>query len=42
VVLTDWFWSYLTFGRGARLITGPLPARPGGAGPDRAQLLAAE
>ena len=21
-VLTDWFWAYLTFQRGARLITG--------------------
>jgi NADH dehydrogenase FAD-containing subunit len=22
VVMTDWFWSYLTYQRGARLITG--------------------
>jgi NADH dehydrogenase len=24
-VLLDWLWSYLTFQRGARLITGPMP-----------------
>lgn len=35
VVATNWVWSYLTFDRGARLITGPIlsqpsePARPG-------------
>ena len=23
VVLLDWFWAYITFQRGARLITGP-------------------
>ncbi len=25
VVATNWFWNYLTFDRGARLITGPVP-----------------
>ena len=25
VVLLDWLWAYLTFERGARLITGPTP-----------------
>jgi NADH dehydrogenase len=25
-VALDWLWSYLTFGRGARLITQPAPA----------------
>lgn len=25
VVSTQWFWSYLTFGKGARLITGVMP-----------------
>jgi NADH:ubiquinone reductase (H+-translocating) len=24
----DWLWSYLTFGRGARLITQPPPEAP--------------
>ena len=24
-VLLEWAWSYITFRRGARLITGPLP-----------------
>jgi NADH dehydrogenase len=22
-IAVDWLWSYLTYGRGARLITGP-------------------
>lgn len=25
IVATQWFWSYLTFGKGARLITGVMP-----------------
>jgi hypothetical protein len=25
IVATQWFWAYLTFGRGARLITGLAP-----------------
>jgi NADH dehydrogenase len=32
-VAIDWLWSYLTFERGARLITGPLGPSPGGARP---------
>ncbi|MEN3112592.1 NAD(P)/FAD-dependent oxidoreductase [Uliginosibacterium paludis] len=28
VVSLNWLWSYMTFGRGARLITGMSPARP--------------
>ncbi|NWG46902.1 MAG: NAD(P)/FAD-dependent oxidoreductase [Alphaproteobacteria bacterium] len=28
-VSIDWLWSYLTFERGARLITGPIEAPPG-------------
>ncbi len=28
VVLLDWLWAYLTFERGARLITGPTPQEP--------------
>jgi NADH dehydrogenase len=27
IVVTQWLWSYLVFERGARLITGPDPAR---------------
>ena len=26
-VLLSWAWSYVTYDRGARLITGPLPNR---------------
>jgi NADH dehydrogenase len=33
VVATNWAWSYLTFDRGARLITGPEPPLPGTASP---------
>jgi NADH dehydrogenase len=25
LVATNWLWDYVTFGRGARLITGPVP-----------------
>ena len=25
IVATQWFWSYLTFAKGARLITGVMP-----------------
>ena len=25
IVATQWFWSYITFGKGARLITGVMP-----------------
>ena len=28
VVLFEWAWSYFTYDRGARLITGPIPHRP--------------
>jgi hypothetical protein len=28
-VTLDWAWSYLTFERGARLITGDIVAAPG-------------
>ena len=35
IVLIEWGWSYFTFQRGARLITGAVnpPGRPGGASP---------
>lgn len=29
VVAANWFWSYLTFGRGIRLITGDVQKKPG-------------
>jgi len=25
IVATQWFWSYITYGKGARLITGVMP-----------------
>jgi len=28
IVATQWFWSYVTFGKGARLITGVMPLFP--------------
>ncbi|MGO8920398.1 MAG: NAD(P)/FAD-dependent oxidoreductase [Stellaceae bacterium] len=28
-VMLDWLWAYVTFQRGARLITGPAPTTPG-------------
>ncbi len=30
LVAIQWFWSYLTYGKGARLITGRAPADPQG------------
>ena len=33
VVATNWAWNYLTFDRGARLITGPVPPLTGTAAP---------
>jgi hypothetical protein len=27
-VILNWAWNYFTFGRGARLITGPVEAVP--------------
>ena len=40
-VMWQWIWSYLTFQRGARLITGPVPPLPRvtGLAPDGAPLL---
>lgn len=35
VVATNWAWSYLTFDRGARLITGPVPPLPRAAAASR-------
>jgi NADH:ubiquinone reductase (H+-translocating) len=35
LVMLEWLWAYLTFRRGARLITGPAPLLSSGRPADR-------
>lgn len=41
LVMVSWAWSYFTYDRGARLITGPLPRREAAAPPETSPSVAA-